>query len=71
MPAMSDRERHLRLQAALAVVVFYALGYTDRPDQESAGVDETAASLATVVAAVLAAPAASPDPPVGSRLPGR
>jgi AcrR family transcriptional regulator len=70
MPAMGDRERHLRLQAALAVVVFYALGYTEHPGHGPGGVDETAASLATVVAAVLAAPAASSDPSSGSRTPG-
>ncbi len=70
MPAMSDGERHLRLQSALAVVVFYALGYTEHPGHGPAGAEETAASLATVVAAVLAAPAASPAPPAGGRAPG-
>jgi AcrR family transcriptional regulator len=58
MPALDDHERHLRLQSALAVVVFYALGYTEPPGRGPAPVDDATARLATAISAVLAAPAA-------------
>ncbi len=58
MPPMTGQERHLRLQSALAVVVFYALGYTDEPERSAATVDDTAERLAAIVAAILATPAA-------------
>jgi AcrR family transcriptional regulator len=55
-PLLGDRERHLRLQAALAVVVFHALGYTEHPTQPAGDVEETTAQLATAVTAIMAAP---------------
>jgi AcrR family transcriptional regulator len=63
MPAMSGQERHLRVQSALAVVVFYALGYSEPPGAAPPGVDEAAMRLATVVTAVLAAEPGREQPP--------
>lgn len=58
LPALTEQERYLRLQSALAVVVFYALGYTEHPGHRAAGADDDVRRLARVIAALLAAPPA-------------
>jgi AcrR family transcriptional regulator len=63
MPVMSEQERHMRVQSALAVVVFYALGYSEQPGAVPPGVDDAAVRLAVVVAAVLAAEPGEPRSP--------
>ena len=59
MPVMSEQERYLRWQSALAVVVFYALGYTQHPDHDETDPDADVQRLALVIAALLAAPPAA------------